>query len=33
MFDGVTNSVSSREEFDKEIKKNLKVKTNAGHYV
>jgi hypothetical protein len=29
----VTNSVSSRKEFNKEIEKNLKVKTKAGHFV
>ena len=29
----VTNSVSSREEFNKEIEKNLKIKTKAGHFV
>lgn len=29
----VTNFVSSREEFNKEIEKNLRVKTKAGHYV
>ena len=33
IFKNVTNSVSSREEFNKEIEKNLKVKTKAGHYV
>jgi hypothetical protein len=27
----VANSVSSRKEFNKEIEKNLKVKTKAGH--
>ena len=29
----VTNSVSSRMEFNKEVEKNLKVKTKAGHFV
>lgn len=29
----VTNSVSSREKFNKEIEKKLKVKTKAGHFV
>jgi len=33
IFKHVTNSVSSREEFNKDIEKNLKVKTKADHYV
>lgn len=33
MLKHVTNSVSSREVFNKEIEKNLKVRTKAGHYV
>mgnify|MGYP001583810422 CR=1 FL=1 len=33
LLKNVTNSVSSREEFNKDIEKNLKVRTKAGHYV
>lgn len=32
-FQNVTNSVSKREEFNKEIEKNLKFLTKAGHGV
>src|SRR3989338_9132321 len=32
-FKNVTNSVSKREEFNKEIEKNLKFMTKAGHLV
>ena len=32
-FQNVTNSVSKREEFNKEIEKNLKFMTKAGHGV
>ncbi len=32
-FPNVTNSVSKREEFNKEIEKNLKFMTKAGHHV
>ena len=33
IFPNVTNSVSMREEFNKEIEKNLKFMTKAGHGV
>ena len=33
MINDVTNSVSKREEFNKEIEKNLKFMTKAGHLV
>ena len=33
IFKDVTNSVSKREEFNKEIEKNLKFMTKAGHLV
>lgn len=33
IFANVTNSVSKREEFRKQIEKNLKFMTKAGHYV
>lgn len=33
IFPNVTNSVSKREEFRKEIQKNLKFMTKAGHLV
>ncbi len=33
IFPNVTNSVSKREEFNKEIEKNLKFMTKAGHGV